>query len=203
MKRVLVIFPGALGDLICLAPSLWALRRRYADRSLELMAREELARLAVGRLGIDRALSIDRREVSSLFVAGSTADPLFAGYERIFSFFAADHPVFRAGLRAAAPEADVSFHPFRPLRAGHVAEAYLESLGFNPGPLEARLRMLDADLEAAERELDRLGLRVGNLMLLFPGSGAPAKNWRLENFLALAARMRPRLAPLAVLGPSE
>ena len=76
-ERVLVIFPGALGDLICLGPALRALARRHHDATLELMAREELARFAVDRMGvarigitrtgIARSHSIDRREVAALF----------------------------------------------------------------------------------------------------------------------------------------
>src|SRR5579863_9608467 len=80
-ERVLVIFPGALGDLICLIPALRALLRRHRGAALELMAREELARFAVARIGlriglrigvesspmarshsISRSHSIDRRE---------------------------------------------------------------------------------------------------------------------------------------------
>lgn len=65
--RVLIIFPGALGDLICLAPTIAAIARRHRSAELELMARYELAEFAVGRLGITRAHSIDRREVALLF----------------------------------------------------------------------------------------------------------------------------------------
>jgi len=67
IRRVLVIFPGALGDLICLVPAVRAIARRNPDATLELMARGELARFAVGRLGFARGHSIDRRETDSNF----------------------------------------------------------------------------------------------------------------------------------------
>ena len=100
----LVIFPGALGDLICAIPALRAIARRHRDAAFELMARAELARFATGRLGFplgnsadslhadspdsvrrttegsrhgpSRGHSIDRREVAQLFAArsGSVAD---------------------------------------------------------------------------------------------------------------------------------
>src|SRR3989442_4874950 len=66
-KRVLVIFPGALGDLICLVPTLRALIPRHRGSSIELMAREELARFAVDRMGVAAPHSIDRQEVAVLF----------------------------------------------------------------------------------------------------------------------------------------
>ena len=43
-RRRLVIFPGALGDLICLVPALRAIGRQQPEAALELMARRELAR---------------------------------------------------------------------------------------------------------------------------------------------------------------
>src|SRR5262244_2606275 len=42
-SRVLIIFPGALGDLICLGPAIRAIQARNPGRSIELMARAELA----------------------------------------------------------------------------------------------------------------------------------------------------------------
>src|SRR5271156_6603662 len=104
--RVLVIFPGALGDLICLGPALRALARRHHEATLELMAREELARFAVHRLGIvhdgivrggitqahsqpySRSHSIDRREVAALFAEApdlTAATQFFRPFARIYS----------------------------------------------------------------------------------------------------------------------
>ena len=67
IRRVLVIFPGALGDLMCLMPALAAISRRHSGASVELMARFELARLAMGRTLVVRGHSIDAREVGELF----------------------------------------------------------------------------------------------------------------------------------------
>jgi heptosyltransferase-3 len=206
MTRILVIFPGALGDLICLVPALWAIRRSNPDAAIDLMARGELATMAVDRLGIDRGLSIDRREVAELFAAedeGGGANRLFAGYHRIFSFFGAENLLYRARLSAASHDAEVSFHPFRPTGAGHIAIAHLNSIGLPTEPFDTRIRLLDVDLDAADGLLDRLGLRTRNFTLIFPGSGGPAKNWPLDNFLMLARRIRSRTTPLFILGPAE
>src|ERR1700684_4198359 len=113
----LVIFPGALGDLICVFPALRAIARRHPDAPLELMARAELVRFATGRLGLDggrsaallpshsRGHSIDRREVAQLFAArgGSISEDartFFGGFSHVYSFFAADDEHFRSALMA-------------------------------------------------------------------------------------------------------
>jgi heptosyltransferase-3 len=208
--RVLAIFPGALGDLICLVPALRALARRHPDETMELMAREELARFAVGRIGIARAHSIDRREVGALFAQDpdlAEASAVFRPFTRVYSFFAAADPRFRRALEAAAAPGAVSFHAFRPAGRGHVATGYLNELGERGAPpdaeLDAHIDVLAGDIAEAGQALARLGLDKAHVALLFPGSGSAEKNWPAENFAALASALPPPLRALVVLGPAE
>ncbi|MGH7932487.1 MAG: glycosyltransferase family 9 protein [Candidatus Binataceae bacterium] len=206
-SRVLVIFPGALGDLICFAPALRAIARRHPAATLELMARAELARFAAPRLGVARGHSIDRREMSLLFIGDGTRRPevsaFFGAFDRTYSFFAASDQRFRASL-AAASENTVSFHPFRPPGGGHVAACYLRAIGEEPpASLAPRIEVSRGDIESAAPVLERLGLAPHRFVLLFPGSGTPAKNWPLEKFRALARELEAHLPALFVLGPAE
>ena len=130
---VLVIFPGALGDLICLVPTLRAIARRHPGAPLELMARAELARFAIGRLGVAHGHSIDRREVGQLFAArgapvAAEARRFFDSFGEVYSFFAADDAHFRAALDSATDSRAKCFS-FRPPGAGHVAAGYLREIG--------------------------------------------------------------------------
>ena len=203
--RVLVIFPGALGDLICLVATLRAIARRHPGVSLELMARAELSRFAVGRIGISRAHSIDRREVSNLFADGEYAEAqkFFGGFERIYSFFAEDDARFRQSLSRAA-RSKISFYPFRPPGDGHLAACYLRSIGEEvAATLESRIDLLPADIEAASRRLSSLGFERRHFILILPGSGSSRKNWPADSFVALAERLAAHTQPLVVLGPAE
>jgi heptosyltransferase-2 len=205
-SRALIIFPGALGDLICLIPAIRTIAARHPESDVELMARFELARFAVGRIGIARAHSIDRPEVAQLFAEirgeATGAREFFGGFERIYSFFAADDERFRLALGTFARE--VNFYPFRPPGDGHVAAAYLRTLDVDPnGSLEARIELLRPDFEAATARLTRSGPGPRPYLLILPGSGSRAKNWPAENFIALAKRLEPRLRSLCVLGPAE
>jgi len=203
-QRLLVIFPGALGDLICLVPALGAISRRHPGVSLELAARLELARFAVGRMGIAQGHSIDRREMSHLFIEGGSpeARAFFGAFNHIYSFFADDDPCFKRSLAAIAKS--VSFMPFRPPGTRHAAECYLRALGeMAESELEARIGLLDQDRQSASRELARIELVPGDYLLVLPGSGSPKKNWPAENFAELAHRVAPRGRSLVVLGPAE
>jgi heptosyltransferase-3 len=206
--RTLVIFPGALGDLICAAPAIRALAGRYPDARVELMARAELAHFAAGRIaGIARGHSIDCREMSAMFRRGGERDErarkFFGAFDTIHSFFASGDAQFRATLGAAASAARISFHSFLPDSSGHVAAAYLRSVGALCDDLDASITLLDPDLEAARQVLERAGLEPAHYVIILPGSGSSAKNWPPEWFIELAKSVRTPMRPLVVLGPAE
>jgi heptosyltransferase-3 len=204
IDRVLVIFPGALGDLMCLMPALVAISRRHPGASVELMARFERARLVAGRTVVARAHSIDAREVGELFAAekAEKGGRFFGEFDRIYSFFASDDARFRARL-AAATDAEVSFHPFRPDAAGHVSAGYLRAIGESASLVDARLEPTPDDLAAASRTLAESKCDGSNLVVIFPGSGSPSKNWPPEKFVALAESGIKGASCVVVLGPAE
>jgi ADP-heptose:LPS heptosyltransferase len=203
---VLVLAPGALGDLMCLMPALEAISRRHIGASIELMSRFELARLAAGRTVVARAHSIDARELSALFSDETPVDPdacrFFANFDRIYSFFASEDLHFRARL-AAATDAGVSFHPFLPDDDMHVSAAYLRAIEATASPTDSRLEPTSDDLAAAARALDQSKVDSSHLVVIFPGSGNPAKNWPAEKFAALASKLSKRASVAVILGPAE
>ncbi len=206
VNRVLVIFPGALGDLMCLMPALGVISRRHPGATIELMARFELARLAAGRTVVSRAHSIDAREVGELFADETSggARRFFGDFDRVYSFFASDDLRFRARL-AAATDGEVSFHPFRPDGDGHVSAGYLGAVGATALPMDARVEPTPEDLAAAFRMLAESRCDGLNLIVIFPGSGSPGKNWPADKFAALASRLSlaNRASVVAILGPAE
>jgi ADP-heptose:LPS heptosyltransferase len=203
-QRELIIFPGALGDLICFIPTMRELIRRAAGAPVDLMARYELANFAVGRMGIARAYSIDRSEISDLFVEGEKhprAAEFLANFTRVHCFFAADNAHFRRSLEGFAKAA---FYPFRPTAEGHIAAAYLRELDVEAPDLpEIRLQVPKTDQAIAEAIMAAHVVRRGEFVLLFPGSGSPGKNWPASAFVDLAKGMSPQIKPLVVLGPAE
>jgi len=195
---------------MCVLPGIEAIERRHAQASIELMARNELAQLAAGRTVVARGHSIDGRQVSALFADGplDSARRFFEQFDRIHSFFASDDSRFRGRL-ASATDGEVSFHPFRPEGDGHVAEAYLRAIGEASSCSAPRLTPNADDLAAAERVLGPAGCDGSNFIVIFPGSGSPAKNWPADRFAALATMLGQRsecgsaYGRVVVLGPAE
>ncbi|HEY6395622.1 MAG TPA: glycosyltransferase family 9 protein [Candidatus Binataceae bacterium] len=204
-SRILVIFPGALGDLICLGPTLDAIFGRHPGHHLELMARSELAKFACGRMRTARAHSIDRLEMSALFRHDGkigAARQFFSRFARIYSFFASDDSRYRRALTEAS-NGHASFHPFRPPADGHVAMAYLRSIDAADAVGRYRLDLLDDDLRDASSILGDHGLTAGRFLLILPGSGSSPKNWPAHKFAALARGISGRMRVLIVIGPAE
>jgi len=195
-----------LGDLICLIPAIRAIVADHPGADVELMARMELARFAVGRIGIARAHSIDRPEVSQLFVSDAPCSEatrsFFGSFARVYSFFAADDERFRSALTAVTRE--VRFYPFHPPGDDHVAIAYLRTMGVQAGAtVEVGLELPDEDRDAASKILARNRLQPHSYLLVLPGSGSRSKNWPAEKFVALAERIAAAIKSLVVLGPAE
>ncbi|MGH7815041.1 MAG: glycosyltransferase family 9 protein [Candidatus Binataceae bacterium] len=204
--RVLMIFPGALGDLICAGPALAEIARRHRGASIELMARAELAKFAAGRMGVARGHSIDRPEIAVCFSGPGTdlepARQFFGAFGRVYSFFAAGDAHYRNALESAAG-GPVSFHPFRPDGPGHIAAGYLRSIGADGAPLEVQIDPTPGDFSAAARALADAGCDPARTVVIFPGSGSPAKNWPAERFVELARTLARSHCAVAVLGPAE
>jgi ADP-heptose:LPS heptosyltransferase len=209
-RRVLVIFPGALGDLMLAMPAIAAISARNKGASIELMARGELARLVEGRSVIALGHSIDRREVTALFAESSGEESasraFFGEYSRIYSFFAFDDARFRAAL-ATSTEGEVTFHRFRPEGEGHIATAYLREIGESGEAAGATglIELKDEDIVEAEAAIASVGCDESKLIAIFPGSGSQKKNWPAENFVNLAGLVAAEIgaSPIIVLGPSE
>jgi len=205
--RGLIIFPGALGDLICLLPTIRALGQRYPTVAFELMARVELARFAVQRMKIVAGHSIDRGEVALLFsergAESSVARKFFSLFDRIECFFASDNERFCSSLRKAA-RGGVHFYPFRPSGLSHVADCYLSAIGadvMHPG--DASIELVPDDLRNAQQRVRALGLEPKSFILILPGSGSARKNWPAKSFALLAERIQLSHRVLVALGPAE
>ena len=191
---------------MCVMPAIGAIAARHRGASVELMARAELAWLAVGRTVVTRGHSIDRREVTALFSDSAEefagARDYFECFGCIYSFFAANHAGYRERLTAAT-DGVVTLHRFRPSGDGHVAAAYLDSIGESGSPLEVRLEPTADDVDAASRAIANAGGDTSSLIAIFPGSGSSTKNWPVEKFVALARMLAERSSVAIVLGPAE
>lgn len=195
----LVIFPGALGDFVCLLP---ALRRiRAHDGSVTVLCRHDLVAL-VHASGLGVALPIEGRWASWLFQRDPPpeAKTFFAAFDRIDSFSGGDCPEVIANLsrwRGAAARV----HRFRPSQPIHLVEYHRQCLDVSAA--EDPPLSLGASLSDEARA--RLSRLPRPLLLIHPGSGGRRKRWSRDGFARIAERWRSRsgVDGVFVLGPAE
>lgn len=202
--RLCALFPGALGDFICLLPALHFLARTYA---IDLLARSEFAAIAPRSV---RVSSLERYEIRQLFMSDGADDQrvrqFFAHYRAVYSWFASQQPQFAEQLRRAAPGRAQLF-PFRPGHfTGHQADFYLACVNAPSSPDPELLVALRAEaIEWRDAFYQVNGIAGVPRLIVAPGSGAREKNWPEENFLEIAHWWRDQLGGqvLVVLGPVE
>ena len=193
--RIVLLFPGALGDFLCFAAALAGLRRATPAR-LAVAARGEWAAL----LDEDshERLSIDGRAVAELFGGGemAAAREAFAGAAAIHSWTGHGDRNFERRLRSLAPE--VALHPFRSFAPGEHARAYYaRCLGVTPSNPDVALHPGAVSWAAAALR----GL-PSPLLAVHAGSGTARKNW--AGMGALARWWRNRGGGVVwIEGPAE
>jgi ADP-heptose:LPS heptosyltransferase len=202
--RVAVIFPGTLGDFICLLPAIHALAE---SAQVEIFARTEFADIVPQNI---RVGPLERYEINRLFIAGAAREKrvrdFFSRYERIYSWMGSSQPVFSGELGAVAP-GRVQLFAFRATdSAMHQADYYLSCLRVSRRPVAAVNIPLarDALIWCAEFS-ERYALSEKALLVIAPGSGAREKNWPAASFATVGRWWRARTGGEAIvlLGPVE
>ncbi len=202
-KRILVVFPGALGDFICLLP---ALERLAKYSSIDVLARSEFAALTPAGITVG---SLERLEIRSLFIpegsGDNTVSSFFRHYSHTLSWMGSGQPTFVEELLSVT-RGKARVFPFRPLRPSmHQVDYYLSCLGSTGGVCRPRVIPKPENLAKTEEYWKQNALDGGPVLAIAPGSGAREKNWPSESFAAVARWWRQRVGGIVmiILGPAE
>ena len=203
-RRVLVIFPGALGDFICFLPALHTLGE---DACVDLLARSEFADLTPAAVNV---ASLERYEIRRLFVAGAQDEErvrnFFASYAAVYSWMGSQASEFVRQLESVS-QGSARLFAFRPKdQKKHQRDYYFACLGEpsrNP-PLPA-ITLRPQAVEWRDRFWRRNSLAGKPVLTLAPGSGAAEKNWPIDFFRAVAEwwRRATQGAAVVLTGPVE
>jgi heptosyltransferase-3 len=199
---VLVLFPGALGDFVCLLPTLQALRERHCG-PMRIVARGELLDLV--RLPATTTACIDRREVADLFAPGDSLRPetkvLCGGFAWVYSWTGFSSPDLARRL-AALGNGHVAVYRFRGMRRGeHAVDYYARCAGVTASRRMTPALVQDPQWMVAFRREHDLAERP--LMIVHPGSGAPSKNWQGFGAVVRYWRAHHPEPVIALHGPAE
>nr|MBC7244822.1 glycosyltransferase family 9 protein [Chloroflexota bacterium] len=211
--RVLVLRPGALGDMLLTLPALQALQAHFPEAVIEVMGNGSVLQWLVGRSVVQAASSFDREDLTTLFQPDALPSPSLQRYldqfDFILSYATPPEHVFALNLMRLArgrvmawdarPGRDVSMH----------ISAYLQQplreLGVAVSDDMPRLVLTEEDRQAAAQWWQEHGLGERAAVAIHPGSGSAAKNWPAEHFAALARHLRDErgMPILLVSGPAD
>lgn len=208
--EILVLHPGALGDLILSLPALRVLRERFEHARITLAANTDFAgTVATGYA--DQILSLSALPLHRLH----SQEPipledqmLWRSYDRILSWTGSGLKTFAKRLEELHPCVLVTGWMPKVGERRHVARLFMDSLHPWLSPpqaivppaivLEAQARLCGAEWL---REQGWRGERP--VIALHPGAGSAAKRWPHQRYHELAQRLRAQAELLIIEGPAE
>lgn len=210
-ENILILKPGAIGDLLHLSPVVRALRQKIADARITLLVGDQASvDLYRHNPSVEEVLVYDKRGAHRSWRAFLE---LRRGLRRrrfdLVVNFQRSNPKAWLLATAAFPARVLVYHKAR-RRTVHVVENHLEAvapLGIDPMTADLRLELFLGDEE--ERWADALlaGERlVGRpLAALNPGANHPVNRWPIGHFALLAERLHAELrcGVLLVGGPQD
>ncbi|MBI2437354.1 MAG: glycosyltransferase family 9 protein [Lentisphaerae bacterium] len=210
LGRILILRGGALGDFILTLPAICALRHRWPSATIELIAHQGIAELAVIAGLINRVRPLDSAGMAEWFVPNRVWPERerndIASFDLIISYLSDTDGIVQANLRAAGAKQVLACSPV--VTSGHATDHFLRpviALGIAPAGAAAPLLPWPETLRKQARHwLKRQGAG-DNVISLHPGSGSPQKNWPIEKFVSLADQVRRAFSvqPIFILGEAD
>lgn len=191
-KKILLIKPGAIGDLLHISPTVHALKKRFPDAGIDIMVSSRgTVCLFENSPHIRKVLYFDRKgehRAWSRFRA-LWQDVRREGYDLVINFQRSTLKVWLLVL-AAFPCRVLVYHKTRQ-RTVHAVSNHLETvapLGIDPNSVKLDLEMfLSGEDEAfAEKLIADKDLVGKRLLALNLGASHAVNRWPVEHFAALA-----------------
>lgn len=226
-RRAVIIQPGAIGDCIVTLPLAQFIKKTLRLGAIEMIGRSDYISYFPSRTCIDRIRSIDAIEMQRLFSPAGAFKlkqrdgivDAFAGYSWVLSFLGDVGGDFEQNLIFAAncsQSSEVIVLPsgIDSTQTSHISIRHIRNFcstcGIQPPQdydLNDRAFITPAasDSKLGFDILRQAGVNIGrSVFILCPGAGRRDKCWHLQNFIRLAACMRPlNIEPVFLIGPAE
>ncbi len=222
-----ILQPGAIGDCILTLPLAAFMKEALGLGGVDILGHSEYISILPGRTCIDSISSIDSIDLHRLFVETNAfnltdRDPLihlFSDYCWIVTFIGEpdsnfeQNLIFTANCSHSAEVITLSLKPPKTF-SGHLTDFYIQyfidhsGLSLEPWQVphdDCLIKTTEVDIARGKELLKGMGLVSGKkLVIIQPGSGGLHKCWHLDNFLAVAKKLKSEgIEVLFLLGPAE
>lgn len=213
MKRTIVIIhPGALGDVLLAVPAMCRLRDRFPHHRLVLCAGPDISPFLAACNIVDAWTSVEERGVSALFAASSQLESRWQAWlldcDLAVAWMQDKDGRIADNLTASGARQVIVRSPFsQDLRAVHQADRFLEILGDDPVASAEGLpgSVLSVLSQPGKKLLERRGLsHKSSLVVIHPGSGSRTKCVGPKLLISIIEAVKDMGAtPLIVEGPAD
>ncbi len=208
LPQILVLFPGSLGDMVCVLPALELIHKKHSQR-LTLAARGEALALGATLPCVAECFSLEMQMFAQLFSPpahlASETRRFLASFSSILSWYGSSHAEVEENLRLYSGGQVQAFPFFLGQEEKHAAAYYLQCIG------EYALRCPSLVVPQPLRAWSALYWRQqgwsasARVLVMHPGSGGRRKRWNVEGFQRIARwwRSAPNRKTVVLLGPAE
>jgi heptosyltransferase III len=209
-RTVLIIHPGALGDVLLSFPAIHVIRRRYPEHHIVLLARSDIGHLLQVCSVIDRCLRLESGELASLMAGAAHVAPELRSLIRTCTLVVAwlrdeDHSLERTLRDLGAGR--IAIGTPTPRAGVHQNRRFLEVLGEAASAHEAipLLALPEATKQLASDHLAQMGIERGQeYAVCHPGSGSRHKCVQADVMASVAEWLSKQgIAPVVVGGPAD
>jgi heptosyltransferase I len=223
-KRILIIKPSALGDIILALPALSALRRSFPNARISWFVRPEFAPLITGHPYISDIILFDRKQLAKWWCSRESFNALRSlirqlktgEFDLVFDFqglFRTGYFSWRTGCKrrfgmAGARELAHLFYTDKISQDSssiHLVDYYLKMVGAagaQQGNPEFKLPEDAGTADKIDKLLKSQGVN-GKYAVIVPGAAQVNKRWPIERFAELAAKIGERFGLSVVATGSQ
>jgi ADP-heptose:LPS heptosyltransferase len=213
MKRtVVIVHPGALGDVLLAVPALRQLRAQHPQHQLVLCAKDSVARLLLECKVIDAWASVEGGAWADVYDPDAPLTGELKNWlsccDRAIAWIQDEKGNLAAALRKAGARRTIVSSPFAMgVKATHQSDRFCEIaqvspaslVSFKPLQLSGEIRSLGSVC------LGDAGMRVDqSLVAIHPGSGSPQKSVGVTTMARMIAKIQGEgVIPIVIEGPAD
>ena len=211
-RTVLCIHPGSTGDVVLAMPALRAIRRRYRNQAMALLAASDIADLLKACGEVDAVFPLSGGSLAGLLADPPAMHPSLQEWlsrcDGIVGWIGAEGDRLRAGL---ARLGNATVHVGSPhqaaLRAIHQADRYIEAIGdaAAPGVDDRPLALPECHRREGLECLAETGVTPSRTLLaVHPGSGSRYKCAQADILADIISHLESAgWRPIIVGGPAD
>ncbi len=191
--RILIIHPGALGDLLLALPAIKSLRAKFSSAIISVIAAPQLLPFLEHHGIADSTTSIDGQAMTALYAntldSGTRWGDYYSAFDLVVGWFSDSGGVITQALHLIGVTNVLIQSPRVALNDGkHMTQRFFETLqdvGVSIASSGQSVSVTESEMEIGVRLLDEQGVAVTgkHVVAIHPGSGSALKNWNSRNYV--------------------